>query len=48
MLKSEYIAHKFLTPAKVKVQRVMQTDMPYRMRLAAVVALDTNTGKVWK
>lgn len=46
MLRSEYIAYKFLTPNKVKVDRIMQSAAPYAIRLAAVNALDSNKGKV--
>jgi len=47
MLKSEYIAYRFLTPNKVKIERIMQSAMPFAIRLAAVNALDTNKGKCW-
>ena len=48
MLRSEYIAHRFLTPKRVHVKRVMQGPQPFRFRLGALLALDTNPGKVWR
>lgn len=48
MLRSEYIAHKFLTPAKVKADRIMNGPGSFAFRLAALNALDTNKGKVWR
>ena len=48
MLRSEYIANRFLTPMRVKVQRVMQQPQSFAFRLAALNALDSNKGKVWR
>jgi hypothetical protein len=48
MLKSEYIAHKFLTPMTVKADRIMNGPGSFAFRLAALNALDTNKGRVWK
>lgn len=46
MLRSEYIANRFLTPMRVRVDRIMQSSAPYAIRLAALNALDSNKGKV--
>ena len=48
MLRSEYIANRFLTPQRVKVQRVMQQPQGFAFRLAALNALDSNKGKLWR
>ena len=48
MLRSEYIAHKFLTPKREHARRIMQRQQPFAFRLGALLALDANPGKVWR
>lgn len=46
-MRSEYRANLYLESLAAKVQRIMNSKMPYSMRLAAVLASDGNKGKVW-
>lgn len=45
MLSAEFIANRFLTPRRVKVDKIMQSSAPFAIRLAALNALDSNKGK---
>lgn len=46
-MRSEYTANIKLESLESKVKRLMNSQLPYAVRLAAVIASDTNKGKKW-
>lgn len=42
-----YLALKSQETVAQKVERISKMDKPFAFRLAAIIACDTNKGKVW-